>query len=115
MTSIVTRESLQMMLNNTNPVYVQKVVGRALVALLQRQTEEERAENTTKVHNSIGFTGSDGHSGCLTAKYFMKHGKLEDWMVQNWTKIGSKGTSRLTKYHAQLNQIAVEKQSKRNS
>jgi hypothetical protein len=109
MTSIVTRESLQMMLSNPNPLYVQRVVGKALSALLTRQTEEEKHENVTKINNSVGFTGADARSGTLTAKYFLKHNNLEDWMVERWLKVGKSGFSRLTKYHKQLNEIAETK------
>ena len=59
--------------------------------------------------NGIGFTGADAHSGCLTAKYFIKHGTLADWQVERWTKLSKSGFSRLTKYHKQLNEIAIAK------
>ena len=109
MTHIVTHESLNAMLNNPNQEYVQKVIGRALVALLERQTADEQHCNTTKEHNNIGFSGCDGRSGTLTAKYWMKHKRLEQWMVERWTKIGKGGLPRLCRYAKQLNQIAMER------
>ena len=106
---IVTRESLESMLFNENTEYVGKVIGRALAALLQRQTQEEQAANETKEHNTIGFAGCDARSGTLTAKYFLKHQRLEQWMIERWVAIGKSGFPRLCKYARQLNEIAVNK------
>lgn len=107
--NIVTRDSLQKMLDNDNPQYVAKVIGRALVALLKNQTEDERATNLTNENNGVGFTGVDARSATLTAKSFMKKGTLEDWQIEKWTRKGKNGYSRLTKYHKQLNIIAMNK------
>jgi hypothetical protein len=111
MQKLVTRDSLAQMLRNPNPSYVETVVGRALVALLQRQTKDEQATNDTRVWNSVGFSGADARSGTLTAKSFIKNrGKLQPWQVEKWTKPAKNGYPRLCKYAEQLNQIAVEKQ-----
>jgi hypothetical protein len=107
--TFVTRESLDAMLHNSNPEYVQKVIGRALAALLERQTLDEQASNATVENNTIGFAGCDGRSGTLTAKYWLKHRRLEDWMVERWTRIGKSGFPRLCKYAKQLNEIAASK------
>lgn len=109
---IVTRETLQAMLGNENQDYVKRVIGRALVAIFNNQTESEKTCNATNNDNGIGFTGADAHSGCLTAKYFIKHGTLADWQVERWTKLSKSGFSRLTKYHKQLNEIAIAKLDK---
>lgn len=106
---IVTRDSLQQMLNNTNPAYVMAVIGRALVHIHNRQTESEKVTNSTKEHNGIGFAGCDARSGSMTAKYYLKNNKLEQWMIEKWLKRGSNGFSRLTKYHSQLNEVATSK------
>lgn len=102
----VTRESLHEMLQNDNTNYVQAVIGRALFALFLRQTEDERESNDTRQANSIGFSGADGRSGSLTAKYWMKHKRLETWMVEKWMKPARNGFPRLCKYARQLNEIA---------
>lgn len=109
--AIVTRESLQNMLDSEDRAYVTKVVGRALVVLFNNQTKDEQSFNTTNKDNGIGFTGADAHSGCITAKTFMKRGTLEDWQVDRWLKRGSRGYSRLTKYHKQLNAAAMSKRT----
>ena len=105
---IVTRDTLRTMLRNPNPKYVEAVVGRALVALLQRQTADEQRANDTREHNGVGFSGCDGRSGTLTAKSFIKNGGLLDWQIKRWTKIAKNGYPRLAKYAKQLNEIALE-------
>ena len=105
---LVTQESLQAMLDNPDQVYVAHVIGRALAALLNRQTQEEQSSNETRLHNNIGFTGADGRSGSLTAKSYIKRNGLQDWQIERWVKRGKNGFSRLTKYAKQLNEIANE-------
>ena len=107
--AIVTRESLQAMLDKEDQQYVTLVVGRALVALFQNQTESEKAGNSTEVDNGIGFSGADARSGTLTAKTFLKRKTLEAWQVERWTKPSKNGYARLTKYAKQLNTIAERK------
>jgi small ligand-binding sensory domain FIST len=107
MKAIVTRESLQAMLMSDK---AEQVVGRALKAIfLANQTEDERSCNDTKKWNGIGFSGADARSGSITAKYFIKHGKLLQFQVDLWTKRQKNGFARLTKYAAQLNEIAIKK------
>jgi len=96
MSKIVTRESIQTMLENQDPLFVTAVVGKALVVLLNNQTREEAASNVTNKHNGVGFTGADAFTGSVTAKYFLKHKTLLDWQVAKWTKPGKKGYARLS-------------------
>ena len=106
---IVTRDTIARMLDNPNRKYVETVIGRALLALLDRQTEDEKRAADTRVWNAVGFSGADARSGTLTAKFYAKHGCLLDWQVNKWTKKGRNGYPRLCKYHKQLNEIALEK------
>jgi hypothetical protein len=92
-----------------DPVKLQHIVGRALVALFKRQTETERASNDTNVNNNRGFTAGDAKSGSITAKYYIKHKKLESWQVQRWLEGNERGEMRLTKYWRQINEVAAEK------
>lgn len=85
-------------------------IGRALVHLLKRQTEAEAKLNTTSVHNERGFTPADARQGSICAKYYIKHGKLEDWQVKKWRERNAKGISRIAKYWAQLNEEAQKKE-----
>lgn len=109
MKTIVTRSSLTQMLSSDKPDFVAKVVGRALVALFQRQTESEKQDNDAEVWNAVGFSSADARSGSITAKYFLKHGTLLDWQVALWTKPRKDGSPKLVKYVKQLNDIAVRK------
>lgn len=107
---IVTRDTLNKMLRNPNRKYVETVVGRALVALLKRQTADEQRSNDTREHNSIGFSGADGRSGTLTAKTYIGRGTLLDWQLERWLKPAKNGYPRICKYAKQLNEIALEKE-----
>ena len=57
MKELVTRDSIAHMLENPNKTYVINVIGRALVAIFNRQTEDEKTVNDTRVWNSVGFSG----------------------------------------------------------
>lgn len=106
-TAIVTRESLRTMLLNPNRAYVEKVVGRALIRLFERQTATEQRANATDNDNGIGFAGCDAKSGSLTAKYYLKHKHLQDWQLDRWVKAEASGFPKLCKYHRQLNEVAL--------
>lgn len=105
--SIVTRESFMSMLIASRERQ-KKVVGRALVALYKRQTEDEKTSLQTKHDNSRGFSAPDAKSGTLCAKYFLRHGTLQDWQFANWMR-EEKGLPRIAKYVRQLNEIALAK------
>ena len=107
MKDLVTRDSLQALLNTDR---AGEVVGRALRAIfLANQTVDERSNNDTKNDNGIGFSGADARSGSITAKYFIKHGKLLEFQITAWTKVQRNGYAKLTKYAKQLNAIAIKK------
>jgi hypothetical protein len=110
--AIVTRESLQAMLDQADEVKRQHIVGRALVALFNRQTQAEQSSNHTQVDNGVGFAGCDSKSGSLTAKSYLKNKSLQGWQVEKWLKRGTNGFARLCKYAGQLNEIALIKQQK---
>ncbi len=75
-TPIVTRDSIAKALRNPNPKYVHAFIGRALLALLDRQTEDEKRAADTRVWNAVGFSSADAKAGTLTAKFYAKHGCL---------------------------------------
>jgi hypothetical protein len=106
---IITRDILQQMLNNSDEVKVQHIVGHALVALFERQTEAEQNSEATLQNNTIGFTGVDGEWGAITAKFYIKNNKLSTKQVNMWLKKGKNGFARIAKYHSQLNEVAVKK------
>lgn len=112
MEKLVTRDSLQKMLDSGDVDYVNLVIGRALVGIFNRQTKSEQMCNDTNQDNGVGFTGADAHSGCISAKYFLRHKTFLVWQRARWTKKGKSGYSRVTKYWKQLNEIANEKKGK---
>lgn len=87
-------------------------IGRALVHLFKRQTEAERAINSTAVHNARGFTPADARIGSITAKYYIKNKKLLDWQVAQWIDQNAKGRLRLEKYYRQIAEEVSSKTSK---
>lgn len=105
--SIVTKQWLKEKAQK-DPAYV---IGRALVAIFYRQTEEEKASNSTSDENGIGFSANDARIGSIGAKYFMKHGTLTDKLLKSWIRIDRNGYPRICKYAKQLNNIANENKS----
>jgi hypothetical protein len=109
--AIVTKEYIQNFLTN-NPEKRAEFIGRALVVIFNNQTEGEKAASVTNVDNGVGFTGGDAHSGCISAKYFLKHRSMLDWQIERWMKPNAKGTMRIAKYWRQLDAEAQRKASK---
>lgn len=103
---LVTRQSMMALMSESEEKQIH-VIGRALVAIFSRQTKEEKTLNSTRQHNNIGFSGHDGKSGSLTAKYYIRHGTLLPWQVELWTR-DFRGNPRITKYAKQLNEVALE-------
>lgn len=97
---IVTRATLLNLLED--PTKRPHVIGRALVALFNNQTRDEKSSNITNHDNMIGFSGADAKSGSITAKYYLKHGTLLDWQIDQWMR-DFRGYPRICKYVRQLN------------
>lgn len=86
------------------------VLGRALVAIYNNQTGEEKASFSTKILNGVGFTGPDAKLGTRAAKEFIATGTLPDWLAKAWL-VEKAGYPRICKYARQLNEIANAKKS----
>lgn len=84
-------------------------IGRALVHLFRRQTEDEQQSNDTKHDNQRGFTAGDARRGSITAKYYLKHRKLMEWQIDYWREQDRKGRSRIGKYYRQIAEEARKK------
>jgi hypothetical protein len=110
---IVTRQSLRILVASDDRAFVTRVVGRALVAIFQRQTADEKSSNSTRLNNTVGFSGADARTGTLSAKFFIKNGTLQDWALDRWLKVGDTGYPRICKYARQLNEIAEAKRDGR--
>lgn len=108
----VTRERLTELIRRGDAVAMH-AIGRALVHLLNRQTNEEQRENTTKHHNDRGFSPADARLGSIHAKYYIRHKCLQPWQIAYWLRVNSKGVPRLSKYWAQIDQEAQKKAAAR--
>ena len=106
MDKIVTKAWICNFIQNQPRERVEVMVGRALVVLFKRQTQEEKYSNHTQERNNMGFNQADARAGTLTAKSYLKNGRLADWQLRQWTANGGK---RIAKYHRQLNEEAVAK------
>lgn len=84
-------------------------MGRALVHLFRRQTFDEQQSNDTRHDNGRGFTASDARSGSISAKYYLKHNRLESWHQAMWLKRNRRGQTRLGKYYGQILEEAKKK------
>jgi hypothetical protein len=104
----LTREQVVTLVTRQDAVATH-AIGRALVHLLNRQTREEARDNTTRNHNTVGFTPADARMGCIHAKYYIKHGELQDWQAAYWQRPNSKGIPRIAKYWRQLAEEAAKK------
>lgn len=113
MTKIITREGLVQMLIEASPERRMRLIGRALVVLLERQTKEEQRAERVEVNNGIGFTSVDGEAGTSMAKFFQRNGYLSEKQVGVWMKQNKNGIPRIAKYHSQLNESAEQKQQQR--
>lgn len=83
-------------------------VGRALVALLARQTADEQRARETKYHNRMGFAGGDAFVGQSMAEFYAKNHFLTAKQLAYWRKSGKRGP-RICKYAGQLLIVAKEK------
>lgn len=110
MSKLVTRDSMQALVDGPHSMHV---VGRALVHLLKRQTQIEQAENTTRVHNGVGFTPADAKWGCIIAKAYIRDGKISERALAQWVRPGKKGFSKISKYWAQMNEVAQTRELRR--
>ena len=80
-------------------------VGRAVVAIYQRQTQDEKTAGTTKVHNSIGFNGPDSRYLSYVATYAQRNDcRLSGKHLQ-------KARAKIIKYAGQLLDIAKAKEA----
>jgi hypothetical protein len=90
-------------------------IGRALVHLFNRQTDDEKVASDTKHHNARGFTPADAKRGSITAKYYLKYRKLEQWQREQWLKSDRAGRLRLGKYYRQIAEEAARRANKTQS
>ncbi len=101
-----TKESIQHLLN-TNDLAVE----RAIVAIYDKQTQDEKRDSETKHHNAVGFRKNHDHTGSFFACIILK-----GWKQPNGKKRVHLNSIKLAKarnialhYHRQLCNIANTK------
>lgn len=79
-----------------------KAVERAIVAIYEKQTEDEQRAGETKHHNNVGFNGSDARRGSYYARWIMSGRSLTGAHLERARKM-------CLKYAGQLVKIIAEK------
>ena len=82
---------------------------RAILALNQRQTHDERADQTTKYHNEQGVRPAHARRVTGMAEFYHKTGYLTTRQIAWWRAITPSGRSRIDVYANQLAKIAQER------
>ncbi len=77
-------------------------IGRALILLNQRQTIDERQDQSTKYHNGIGFTEADAKRGTSMANFYADRKFLTEKQLAYWRKPNIKGIPKICKYWEQI-------------
>lgn len=88
-----------------------KAVGRALVALLDRQTSDEAASATTKHVNGRGFSAFDAPHMTAMAREFMREGVLKEHTLRYLRTPARGKTPRICAYARQLAEVAARRTS----
>ena len=76
-----------------------KAVCKAVVAIWNKQTEDEKIVDATREHNGIGFNGADATFMSSLAKQFVDRGFLTPRQITYARK-------KIMKYSGQLEKIA---------
>lgn len=103
MQNVITREYVTRLLRTND-----KAVGRALVALNKRQTQDERSAEQTRYLNLRGFMPMHAKKGTGMAQFFERTGFLTKKQLEWWRKPTPTGKPRIEKYVGQLLKIAEE-------
>ncbi len=103
------------------------VIGRALVALNERQTDVEQRRKTTINRNGRGFRPCHAHMGTSMANFYANREHLTPKQISYWTKPSQKvkgderdnmgrrfKVSRISIYAGQLLKVAEIKQGLKN-
>ncbi len=72
-----------------------KAVERAMVALLRRQTADERTSEMTRHRNRRGFTAAHAKKGTYFAKWVIRGNSLTGWHLQRAREIALHYTHQL--------------------
>lgn len=72
---------------------------KGIVALFERQTDQEKKVEDARITNNQGFNKPDSHKLTYYAKWILKHGALTGFHLEDARK-------RVLKYSGQLTKIA---------
>lgn len=84
-----------------------RAVIRALLALNERQTKDEKESESTFYRNGMGFRPCHAHRGSSMAKFYQERGFLTPKQIAWWRIPSPKtGKPRISIYAGQLAEIA---------
>jgi hypothetical protein len=83
---------------------------RILLMLLDRQTEDEQKNDTTRESNAMGFAGVDGYIGTSMAKRVKARGFITENEYNFWMR-DSRGAPKIAKYWKQVNDEIEKKKA----
>ena len=86
-----------------------RAVGRALVVLRNRQTEDEKISKITKHQNGRGFRPAHAFIGCNMAQFFESNGFITSKQAAYWRTKMADGKTRIEIYSRQLLEEALLK------
>lgn len=72
-----------------------KAVERAMVALYDRQTRDEKATSDTKHNNNVGFSGAHAKKGSYYARWVLSGRKLDGYHLEKARGIALRYTRQL--------------------
>lgn len=79
-----------------------KAVGRALLRLLQNQTNDEQVAQSVKYRNNQGFRPCHARMGTSMAEFFREKGYLSPKQAAYWRVRDKNGSMRIGIYATQL-------------
>lgn len=86
-----------------------RAVARALVALTERQTSDEKASKNTRYRNGRGFRPCHARMGTSMAEFFRRNGYLTPNQLAYWREPQRDGRTRIEIYANQLLSVAQER------
>ena len=109
MTKKALREQIEQVLSRKDKVGMH-AIGRALVHLKNRQTEDEQRSGETRNLNGRGFQPVHANIGTSMANFYEKRGFLSPKQVAYWQKGTAKVQKpRICRYAGQLVEEAIKK------
>lgn len=114
-TPVVTHDSLRAMIITADSEKRMRIIGRALVAMWERQLPHEKKSFRTTNHNGRGFCANDSVRGSFDALSFKRTRMISPARVQWWIDCSpSTKDMRILRYTRQLNEIAQERAMRSN-